>query len=268
MSYGFAQKISRHPERFGKGEASEQPVFIVGMPRSGTSLVENILASHSQVFGADELTDIEAISNAIQKYSASGNPYPTALRDVPDAVIKEFAQRYLERLRDLAPTAQRIVNKMPTNFEHLGLIALMLPNARIIHCKRDRIDTCLSCYFQNFSHRQLDFSYDLFHLRFFWDCYKRLMEHWVNVLPIQIFEITYEQLVVNQETQTRELLEFCGLNWEPECAAPHLNQRPVQTASRWQVRQPVYTSSIGRWRNYEKHIAPLTDGPSFVAEKF
>jgi len=247
--------------RFGNGCASERSIFVIGMPRSRTSLVEQILSSHSKVFGADELTDIRSISEALQKHSAKGKPYPYALGDVSNAVVHEYAELYLKRLEELAPSARYVVNKTPMNFEHLGLIALMFPKARIIHCRRDRIDTCLSCYFQNFSNKHLDFSYDLFHLRFFWDCYQRLMNHWKTVLPIEIFDVTYEELVTDQEKGTRELIDFCRLDWEPTCAVPHLNERSIQSASRWQVRQPVYLSSIGRWKNYERHIAPLLDGP-------
>lgn len=247
--------------RFGNGCASDLPIFVIGMPRSGTSLVEQILSSHSSVFGADELTDIKAISEALQKHSATRKPYPYSLRDVSDTVIRGYAELYLARLRELAPTARYVVNKMPMNFEHLGLIALMFPKARVIHCTRDKIDTCLSCYFQNFSNKNLDFSCDLFHLRIFWDFYQRLMNHWSAVLPIKMLEVAYEELVTDQDKWTRAMLDFCGLDWEPGCEAPHLDERPVQSASLWQVRQPVYERSIGRWKNYERHIGPLLDGP-------
>ena len=156
----------------------------------------------------------------------------------------------------MAPEAQRVVDKQPLNFQHVGLIALMFPNARIIHCRRNVLDTCVSCYFQNFNNGQ-EYSFDLFHLGLFHRCYERLMAHWDKLLPGRIMDVHYEELVADHEGVTRAMLEFCGLDWNDACTAPHETDRPVKTASRWQVRQPVYKTSLARWRRYEKHLGPL-----------
>jgi Tfp pilus assembly protein PilF len=240
---------------FGQGSSSEVPVFIVGMPRSGTSLAEQVLASHPAVFGAGELPDLPAITEALPKHGG-GRSYPACVPALGPEAIRGFANAYLGRLSKLAPEAQRVVDKQPLNFQHVGLIALMFPNARIIHCRRNVLDTCVSCYFQNFTNGQ-EYSFDLIHLGLFHRCYERLMAHWDKLLPGRIMDVHYEELVADHEGVTRAMLEFCGLDWNDACAAPHETDRPVKTASRWQVRQPVYKTSLARWRRYEKHLGPL-----------
>jgi hypothetical protein len=159
------------------------------------------------------------------------------------------------------------MDKMPTNFWHLGLIALLLPKARVIHCRRDPLDVCLSCYFQNFRGR-LPFAYDLHDLGVYYRLYERLMDQWRRVLPLEMFEVDYEELLSNQELVSRDLVEFCGLAWDPACLEFHKSRRVVRTASNWQVRQPLFTSSLRRWKNYEQHLAPLKEalGRSASAE--
>ena len=230
----------------GRGSDSRVPVFVVGMPRSGTSLVEQILASHPQVFGAGELPDIEAIAREVSKRA-----------DAPE-VFEGFAGSYLRRVTALAPESVRIVDKQPLNFRHLGLIALMFPQAAIIHCRRHPVDTCVSCYFQNFRTQQ-DYSFDLAYLGLFYRYYRRLMEHWRAVLPRPFLDIGYEDLVADPAGQARRMLDHCGLDWDDACARPERSQRPVDTASLWQVRQPVYRTSVARWRRYERHLGPLLD---------
>lgn len=242
--------------RAGTGVASEQPVFVIGMPRSGTSLAEQILASHSQVHGAGELPDIDSISRELRKHCEGNPPYPEVLATVEPRVLTGLADAYIRRIGALAPEAKRIVDKAPLNFRHLGMIALMFPKARVVHCRRSALDTCLSCFFQNFAQGQ-DYSFDLEDLGRFYCDYQALMTHWRAVLPLEIYDLDYETLVSDPEPETRRLLTFCGLDWEPGCAAAHRTQRSVRTASRWQVRQPIYNSSVARWRRYERHLGPL-----------
>jgi tetratricopeptide (TPR) repeat protein len=231
------------------GSPSELPVFIVGMPRSGTSVVEQIAASHSRVFGAGELTDIGEIA-------AELDPLPDA-SGRQAATVRRFADKHLTRLAALDGRAHRVIDKLPDNVFELGVIATLFPAARIIFCRRDPRDICLFCYFQKFTAGQLVFSYDLA------DCARRYLEterltaHWRNVLPLRMLDVEYETLVGDIEGESRRLISFLGLDWEPACLDFHRTKRTVTTASSWQVRQPLYAHSVGRWRNYERHLAPL-----------
>jgi len=228
----------------GAGDTSEHPVFVVGMPRSGTTLVEQILASHPDVHGAGELNLLSEVSG--------GALFPTLGRELP-----AWGRAYAERLAALAPGKRRVVDKMPSNFQFLGLIQLMLPNARIIHCRRDPIDTCLSCYSRKFADRQ-DFSYDLRDLGRYYRAYEDLMDHWRRLLPHdRLLEVRYEDLVNDLRTEAERLVAFCGLEWNEACLDFHRTDRPVQTASVNQVRQPIYRSSVSRWKQYARHLEPL-----------
>ncbi len=237
--------------RSGAAVASELPVFIVGMPRSGTSLIEQIVASHSQVFGAGELADIGRIA-ATLRGGEGAEPPPHQ-----PAEARRLAEAHLERLRALGAGRSRVVDKMPDNLFELGLIATLFPDARVILSKRDPRDTCLSCFFQRFGGSTQLFSYDL------QDCARRYLEqqrlvaHWRAVLPLRMIEVDYETLVANLETESRRLVEFLGLPWETACLDFHHTDRAVLTASSWQVRQPLYTRSVGRWRAYRTHLEPL-----------
>jgi tetratricopeptide (TPR) repeat protein len=228
----------------GWGEDSEVPVFIVGMPRSGTSLVEQIASSHPDVFGAGELMDISNIATAL----VSGEWQPEA--------IKHAARKQLDRLRALGGAALRVIDKMPDNVERLGLIATLFPTARVILCRRDPRDTCLSCFFQRFMAGNL-FSFDLAQCGFHQVQTDRLIAHWLNVLPLRMLEVQYEELVADLEGQSRRIIHFLDLPWNPACIDFHQTERTVQTASDWQVRQPIYTRSVGRWRKYEGHLGAL-----------
>ena len=242
--------------RKGWGVASELPLFIVGMPRSGTTLVEQIIASHPQVWGAGELRKMHQIVDSLPGRLADHTPYPECVALMDPAIAKQLAREYLDFVRDLSAEAVRVSDKMPHNFLRLGLIAVMLPRARIIHCRREALDTCLSCYSQNFA-SPYDFAYNLTSLGLYHRQYERLMAHWRAVLPVPMLELQYEELVADQEGVSRRLVAYCGLEWDDRCLDFHENQRPVRTASQWQVRQPLFTSSVGRWRNYEKHLGPL-----------
>ncbi len=235
---------------------SERPVFVVGMPRSGTTLVEQILASHPDVFGAGELPDIIQLTDALRDQTGSGRNYPHFLTELAQAQVDSAAQQYLDHLAELAGDEARVIDKMPGNFLFLGLIELLFPGARIIHCTRDPIDTCLSCYFQNFS-RSHPYSYDLAHLGSFYRNYARLMEHWREVIRLPMLEVRYEDMIDDQEAGSRRIIEFCGLPWDDRCLQFHQTQRFVATASYDQVRRPIYRSSVRRWEKYAAYIEPL-----------
>ena len=241
----------------GAGDPSTIPVFVVGMPRSGTTLVERIIGNHPQAHGAGELRFLSEIARGP---SAPGDPVgaAAALAGLEAARCKKIGADYLKRARALAPKARKIIDKMPSNFLRIGLISVALPNARIIHCSRDPADTCLSCYAQKFGRGQ-SFSYDLRDLGQYYRLYMRLMEHWRSVLPGRVLDIDYETLVANPEEEARRLVEHCGLSWDPACLRFYDGRSPVRTASASQVRRPVYQSSVARWRRFEPHLAPLLE---------
>ena len=236
--------------------ASTLPVFIVGMPRSGTTLVEQILATHPDVFGAGELPDMQALPTLIAKILGAGGAYPGSMTELTESAADRAAGHYLKRLRAIGGGAERVIDKMPWNFQYLGLIALLFPKARVIHCVRDAVDTCLSCYFQNFGVRHA-YSADLTHLAGCFVQYRRLMRHWRTTLDLAILDVAYEDLVRDQADTTRQMLDFCGLEWDPRCLRFHDSARFIQTASYDQVRQPIYDTSIRRSRRYRAHLAPL-----------
>ena len=241
------------------GSDSELPVFIVGMPRSGTTLVEQILSSHHAVFGAGELADVERIAAGLPATLGAPERYPECLLGASVEQVRSLAASHLDRLTGLGGDAERVVDKMTVNFLHLGLIAMLLPKARVLHCRRDPRDICVSCFFHNFARAGLCFAFDLAHLGVFYAQYERLMAHWRKVLPLRMIEVPYEELVHDQEAFTRKLVDFCGLDWDPNCLEFHKNPRPVKTASALQVRQPIYTSSVGRWESYQQYLRPFTE---------
>jgi tetratricopeptide (TPR) repeat protein len=237
---------------------SELPIFIVGMPRAGTTLCEQILASHSTVHGLGEQLDIQTMARVLpQRLAATGVstlPYPECVAALTPDVVEPMVAAYLTRLRWLAPQVLRVTDKHPTNFRHLGLIAALLPRARIIHCRRAAMDSCFSCFTQDFE-APIPWAWDLTSLGQYYRQYDRLMRHWQSVVPV--FDFVYEEVVADLPAVARRLVEFCGLPWEERCLSFHETERPVLTASRWQVRQPLYGSSVGKWRRYERHLAPL-----------
>jgi tetratricopeptide (TPR) repeat protein len=238
------------------GNRSERPVFVVGLPRSGTTLVGQILASHPRVHGHGELAYMHEMVQALPKLLGSGEPYPECVAALDSDTAERLAEAYLARLERDAGDAIRSVDKMPDNFMRLGLIALLFPQARVINCVRDPLDTCLSCYFHDFGRRNA-FARDLDHLGRYYRDYQRIMAHWRATLTIPILDVPYEALVGEQELWSRKLIDFLGLPWDERCLAFYETKRPVFTSSAWQVRQPIYTSSIGRWRHYAKHLGPL-----------
>jgi hypothetical protein len=230
------------------GSSSAKPVFVLGMPRSGTSLAEQIIASHPAAHGAGELTFWAALM-------AKGPGLTQGVLNEP--ARRKVAEEYLRLLDGFSSTASRIVDKAPVNSDFLGLIYSVFPNARIIYMQRDPIDTCLSCYFTQFL-TAMNYTFDLSDLVHYYREHQRIMAHWRAVLPPGfILEVPYEELVGDQETWSRKMLDFIGLEWDPRCLEFHSNARQVGTASAWQVRQKIYRSSVARWRNYEKFLGPL-----------
>jgi tetratricopeptide (TPR) repeat protein len=238
----------------GGGHPATTPVFVIGMPRSGSTLIEQIIASHPQAQGAGEL---QALNDVVLAARSDNAPYPEIIETMDQDEPRRIGADYLLRLREAAPAAERVTDKMPSNYYFVGLIHLALPNAPIIHCRRDPIDTCLSCFTKLFSAEQ-NHTYDLSELGRYYRRYERLMDHWRRVLPAgRILDVRYEDVVADLEGESRRILAHCGLEWHARCLAFHETDRPVRTASAAQVRQPIYRNAVGRWRDYAKHLAPL-----------
>lgn len=250
-----AENLARFPHASNR---SEIPVFIVGMPRSGTTLTETILATHDRVSGAGELALFNHISAGIPAERLRGRSLSDVLADLDQPTLDNIAGRYLDELERhrTGPQVARITDKMPYNYLHLGLIQMLFPKARIIHCIRDARDTCLSCYFQNFI-GQHPYAYNLEHLGSYYRGYERLMAHWRRHISLPLFELRYEDLVAAPEDTIARLLDFCGLEWSDVCLRFHESRRTVRTASYQQIRRPLYSASVGRWRHYEKHLSGL-----------
>ena len=251
--------------RKGFGSESETPVFIVGMPRSGTTLAEQILASHPRGYGAGELNQIGQLIEDLSRKHEGMAGYPEAAGKLDAVGAIGMAESYLAALKAKAGGAVRVSDKMPFNFLHLGFIALLFPKSRVVHCRRDPLDNCLSCYFQYFT-SAIPFTRDLRVLGRYYADYRRLMEHWKSVLPLRMLEIPYEDMVADQEGMSRRLIEFCGLEWDDACLRFHRTERAVKTASNWQVRQPIYATSVGRWQPYEQYLGPLREGLGLAAK--
>lgn len=248
------KKYQREPEH------DITPVFIVGMPRSGTTLIEQILSSHSGVGAGGELPYLHRIENSLVSASKSaGQSYPQNVADLTVETMQDFAGQYVNFIKRFAvEQARYLTDKMPPNFMNLGLVSMMFPNAKIIHARRDPIDTCLSCFTNRFNDLEhLSFTFDQEDLAFYYNEYRKLMAHWQKVLPIEIHDVQYEELLDNQEDVTRNMLDYMGLEWEEQCLKFYENDRGVKTASLHQVRQPIYKSSSGKWKKYEKYLGPM-----------
>lgn len=231
----------------GQGNPSEVPIFIFGMPRSGSTLVEQILASHPKVFGGGELVHFVDAINV--------NP----VSSLPTEELRNIASYYFTRLCRLAPEAERITDKGLGNFQRVAFMHLVFPNARLIHVRRNPMDTCLSCFSTLFAKGLQPYAYDLKELGSYYKAYTKLMDHWREVLPGVMYEIQYEELVNDFERQAHRLIEYCGLEWSSTCLDFHKIRRPIYTASVAQVREPINKSSINRWHNYKYELEPLLD---------
>ncbi|MDH5388256.1 MAG: sulfotransferase [Gammaproteobacteria bacterium] len=252
ISSSFTESnFSKYPR---SNKKSSRPIFIVGMPRSGTTLTEQILASHSDVYGAGELGYITDINRDIQATSSNVEFFNNASIEK----LNDLTEQYLNNISHLNNETRYVVDKMPHNFMHLGSIALLFPEAKIIHCRRHPLDNALSIYFQSFNWAH-DYALDLSDLGFFYGFYDKMMQHWENVLDVPILTVQYEDVIDDQESMSRKILDFCDLEWDDAILDFHKNKRDVATASYDQVRQPIYKSSRERWRNYEQYIQPLYD---------
>ncbi len=231
-------------------------IFILGMPRSGTSLTEQILDAHPRVFGAGELPEVPfVLADVCQQMNG---PAPVASRDATEEVLTKGGQRYLDHINNLAPDADFVIDKLPHNFEMIGFIQRILPGATIINCKRNPIDNCISCYFTQLSAWH-SYSNDLSHLGWAYGQYQKLMDYWKTACGIDILDVQYEDVVADTEAQARRMLDAIGLEWDPQCLRFYETERRVTTASVDQVRQPIYTSSVARWKRFGDHVTPLIE---------
>ena len=252
----------------GSGNPDPAPIFILGLPRSGSTLLEQILASHSQVEGTSELPYVGRVATSLNRNRADGVNYPEAMRELRPENIRALGDDYLAQARMHRRTgAPRFIDKMPNNFPNVGLIALMLPNAKIIDARRHPLDACLSCWRQLFAKGQ-NFTYDFTEIGEYYLQYQRMMDHWAAVLPGRVLTVQYEEVVSEFEPQVRRLLEFCGLPWEDACLRFYESERPVRTPSAEQVRQPIYDRSVGHWKHFERHLGELIDVIAPVRDRY
>jgi predicted Zn-dependent protease len=253
--------------RRAAGYPDRSPIFVVGLPRSGSTLIEQILASHSSVEGTFELPNVLTIVRELDHINPEHDAYPESVRDVPLPQFALLGRRYVEETAAMRSGRPRYIDKMPNNFSHVGLIHAMLPGAAVIDVRRHPMDSCFSTYKQHFAEGQ-SFSYDLEDLGRYYRCYLSLMDHWDAVLPGKVLHLQYEHLVRDPEVQIRRLLAHCGLEFEPACLAFHETKRPVRTASSEQVRQPLYASGVGYWKHFESQLEPLRRALGDSLERF
>jgi len=236
------------------GHESRAPIFIVGLPRSGSTLVEQILASHSMVEGTAELPTLMRIAHSLGRYRTDGKEYPAAVLALRSKDFRAYGSQYLEETLAFRATDRPcFTDKLPNNFSHVGFIHLVLPNARIINARRHPFDSCLGGYKQLFGKGQ-DFTYDMTDLAMYYRQYHDIMKHWHEVLPGKVLDVHYEETVTDLETQVRRILAHCDLPFEEACVRFHENERAVRTASSEQVRKPIYKSALGHWRRFEQHL--------------
>jgi len=255
-------------ESSGLGNPDNSPIFVVGLPRSGSTLIEQILASHSQVEGTSELPYIQQVGRSLDRNRADGVNYPEALQELGEKHFKALGQEYLDRAQmHRVEGAPRFIDKMPNNFPSVGFIHLILPNAKIIDARRYPLDSCLSCYRQLFGKGQ-PFTYDLTDIGEYFLQYQRLMDHWHEIIPDRMLTVQYEDVVTDFELQVRRLLDYCDLPFEEACLRFHDTDRPVRTASSEQVRQPIYAKSVHFWRNHEQHLGELTEVLEPVLDRY
>jgi hypothetical protein len=257
-------------ERSSFGSASPDPIFIVGLPRSGSTLLEQILSSHSAVEGTMELPDVISIARVLgeRKSRSQESKYPEVLATLGAAEFRALGERYVEQTRIQRKTdAPFFIDKMPNNFAHIGLIHLMLPNAKIIDARRHPLGCCLSAYKQHFARGQ-HFTYGLAELGRYYRDYVELMAHFDDALPARVHRVIYERMIDETESEVRRLLEYCGLPFEDGCLRYYQNERAVRTASSEQVRQPIYREAVDHWRHFEPWLGPLKEALGPVLEAY
>jgi tetratricopeptide (TPR) repeat protein len=253
----FSADFLARPSPFGSD--SRAPIFIVGMPRSGTTLLASILSNHPAISTAGELTTLSDLASGLSANFKNGVLYPQAARQLNSSLAARLIRDYEARLkRDVKPEIAYVIDKYPLNFRHVGLIATLFPKATILHCTRHPLDTGLSNYFQRFP-LFLDYCFDLRNIGHFYGEYVRLMEHWHKIPAVRLMDVSYEEMILQTEEVARRVLDFLGLVWDPRCLSPHTNPSAVESASQWQVRQPIYRHSLERWRHYEQQLAPLRE---------
>ena len=242
----------------GHGDPDTAPIFILGLPRSGSTLIEQILASHSQVEGTMELPDLARAIKEVNRSRKDRVSYPEAVAALNHSDLEALGRQYLKSTLRYRTGSAYFIDKMPNNFPTIGFLHLILPNAKVINARRHPLDSCMGCYKQLF-YRGQSFTYDQFELGQYYLEYQRMMDHWHNVLPGKVLDVQYEELVMDQETQTRRLLDYCGLPWEDQVMRFYETERAINTASSEQVRQPIYKSAINFWKNYEEHLGELIE---------
>ena len=254
-------------ERAGVGHESAAPIFIVGLPRSGSTLIEQILASHSQVEGTAELPTLNRIAAHLGRYRPGRHEYPHTVKDLRAKDFRAYGRQYLDESRAYRSTDKpRFTDKLPNNFSHVGFIHLLLPNAVIINARRHPFDSCLGGYKQLFGKGQ-NFTYDMADLAVYYRKYHETMQHWHRILPGKVLDVHYEETVTDLESQVKRILEHCSLQFEEACVRFHENPRTVKTASSEQVRQPLYSSALGYWRHYEAHLGIWRDDLADIIEQ-
>ncbi len=241
----------------GRGAVDPSPIFIVGLPRSGSTLIEQIIASHSQVEGTHELNDLARTVHSIPQ-AGKTDRFPENLPNMEPHLWSKFGDYYLQRTMKFRDGSPRFIDKNPNNFTYVGLLHLILPNAKIINARRGPLDSCFGSYKQLFAKGQ-SFTYDLTEIGEYYLQYQRLMDHWQQVLPGKVLDVQYEDVVADLETQVRRILEYCELPFEQACVDFHQTNRAVKTASSEQVRQPIYSSSVNLWKNYEDNLGELIE---------
>jgi tetratricopeptide (TPR) repeat protein len=248
----FSEELLR--DRAGQGLEAPDPILIVGLPRSGSTLVEQILASHSQVEGTSELTGLARLASSVGQYRVDKTRYPEAVTELRKRDLRAYGQEYIDECRRHRVTDRPFfTDKLPNNFAHIGLLHLILPHAKVINARRHPYDSCLGAYKQLFASGQT-FTYDMLDLAHYYQQYDAMMKHWQRVLPGKVLDVHYEETVTDLENQVRRILMHCGLPFEQGCVEFHKTERSVKTASSEQVRQPIYTRALGKWRRYERHL--------------
>jgi hypothetical protein len=254
-------------ERAGCGFDAPDPILIVGLPRSGSTLVEQILASHSQVEGTSELPVLSKLAASVGRYRADDLQFPGSVRDLRKRDWRAYGQLYMDDSRRHRLTDKPFfTDKLPNNFPLIGMLHLILPNARVINARRHPLDSCLGCYKQLFAKGQ-NFTYDMEDLAHYYRNYDTVIRHWHEVLPGKVLDVHYEETVTDLENQVRRILDHCGLPFEEACVHFHETDRAVKTASSEQVRRPIYTGALGTWRNYQRHLSLwIEDLDDIIAE--
>lgn len=260
-----AENLGRMPR--AKVFAGPVPIFIAGMPRSGTTLIEQIIDAHPKAHGAGEITDMERIEWQLPTLIGSSQPYPECVADLTQRDVDQLSRGYLAAIRRTAPAAKVIVNKSLEIYKHIGLIGLLLPQAKIIHCRRDPLDTCLSCFFSHLMPPRFAYACGLASLGIVYRQYERLMRRWQSIPGLDMLEVNYEEMVADQARVSQRIIDFCGLEWDNRCLRFYESGRVAMTLSYDQVRRPMYDSSIGRAKRFEKHLQPLMRALADVAHE-